>query len=671
MLVQRQRIAWVSVFAGFLAACNCGPGSAALDGGDDAGGDAGMRRRDGGGFVVLPSDGGPKLPPLNASEPCPPEAFGRVDDGDGGFVDAPDGSVFGLCAVTRRLRGQALLNERPVSGPVRLQFIAGGFRSDFEKIPDALGQLDVRVLRNGYDQFKYEPSPVFLTHRGFIDYGPLDLTQDQDRRLATKSHTLSGSVLFGGVPFRSQRLPPDVRIDAFSPSLTQEAEVTSSAGSYQLKLLEGQFVAYLSTPYTALFGTRLQRYQLNNINLDFTRDSVLDVDVPARLVEGRVLLDGRPVADRLAGAPDWRLDYVRAAESTTSVYSYHEGGVDTYSALVPAGRYQVLFGLEQADDRRYPSELRNFVVSPSLDLTRTGSTMDYELPCVNVEGALSIDGRPPRLFPSAKWQLFMNGRATSSSPANSLLYELPLDGPSFQLRTPPNVYSVAIALNQVIADDLASGFFLLDRFRDITRNTTLPIDIETGTLSGRLLVDGQPPRDGERAGRFIFVSTGDGNNRFAVFFFDVRPEREGLFQMRLPKGSYRGYFEIDRKQYPEYAAGWQNIVANVDIDGPTDLDIAYETIVMTGPIRVDGLEVPDRLAGDDVGLVMRRDDSFEFTWGFAGGSPNYRLRAPKGRYYLDFVINRGGLDESTAWGKAPMGLNMPIGVVADDMQTGR
>ncbi len=652
------------------AGCNCGGPAPSPDGGGPTA-DAGPRvRPDAGQVIIITEDAGPGEPPLNAGEACPPEAFGRYELDDGGFEEVPPGALqFGLCGVTRRLTAAALLNGAPVNGLVRVQFVGGMFQSDIEKNPDPFGRLGIRVLRNKYDQLKYEPTTVFATHRGYIDFGTVDMRINQERRFEARKHTLAGSVLYGGVPFRSMRVPPDLRFEAYGSPQQQEVEASSNSGSYQVDLLEGTFALFLTSPWQALQGTELRRFQINLNNLNFTQNSIMDIDLAARVIEGEVTFDGRPIADRLPG-PDYRLEYVRPGDPEETIRTYHEGGVSTLSAVVPSGRYAVNFNLLPSPDRQYPAEMYGFQITSSLDLSQN-QQVRHNFEFVNIEGSLSIDGQPVRVWPTAYWRLFMYGFASTSSNGYGLSYEVPLDTAVFNLKAPRNDYFAAIWMDDILADDLPAGIYVIDDRVLVRGNTRMPINIDTTYLTGKLLIDGKPPPAGENAGRFIFRNRLTGPNQNSTYWRFARTTDDGSFRVRLPKGEYEIFFEIDEDTYPEYATGRQTVVPRVNLYEAQDVDIHYDTMLVTGPIRLDRQVIPDILGGPDVGLVMRRNDGRDFVWGFEGGKPNYRMRVPVGRYALDYVIHRGAIDGDTAWGKAPMGISMPVGVPADDMMVGR
>jgi hypothetical protein len=89
-------------------------------------------------------------------------------------------------------------------------------------------------------------------------------------------------------------------------------------------------------------------------------------------------------------------------------------------------------------------------------------------------------------------------------------------------------------------------------------------------------------------------------------------------------------------------------------------DLNYQTVAVTGPLRVAGAVVEDTIGGDEVGLKLtRQSDLREWEWGFEGGKSDYVMRIPEGDYALDFVINENAID-GVAFGNAPMGRRINV-----------
>lgn len=599
-----------------------------------------------------------------AGEPCPPEAFGRFELDDGGFEDPPDGSiVFGLCAAVRSISGQALLDGRPAGG-FKLEFKGANVRSEYEQVLPASGQYDVKVLRSNYDIFYYQPAGVFFTHEGQIDYGRLDLREDQSRRLEARAHTLAGAALFGGLPFTPTRTPNDTGLEVYGASrlgyaAAQRVSTQSQAGSYELKLLEGQFAVFLNSPPAALYGTELRRFMVSPAQIVLDRDQALDVNIPTVTLEGQILLDGRPLPDRRAGA-DFSLNYTIPGEGTATVLTHHEGGFASVTGMVPRGEYGITLSFVGTPDKTYPAEIYNVPLVGALDLRRD-QRLTANLGTEWIEGSISIDGVPVQPRPNYNWNLFMYGFAGTANTDSFLEYQVPLDSASFNLRAFSGNYFTVLQLSDEFADDLVDGWFVVDRFKQVQGPTSLPIDIKTGYYSGKVLIDGQPPPAGVVAGTFFFANRSP-EYRNSFFRRRVVTADDGQFRIRLPIGNYDVYFVIERSLYPEYAAGWRLAATQLLIEQRASVndDIHYKTVLVTGPMRVGGQVVQKLVGGDDVGLRLERYDGRMYTWGFSGGKPNYRLRVPPGDYKVDFVINRGGVD-GTAWGSAPLGPTLRAG----------
>jgi hypothetical protein len=622
--------------------------------------------RDAGRPPVVNPDAGPgEMTWTAAGDLCPPETFGRLTLDDGGIEETPDGSiVFGLCVGLKTVSGQVLLNQRAASG-VKFEFRGGRGRSEWEGSLPTSGQYDVKVMRATYDIFSYQPAGVFLTHEGLIDTGPVDLRRDQTRRLEATSYTLAGSALFGGLPFVPTRAPDDVGLETTGASRLNQATIQrvstqSQTGSYELKLLSGQFALFLNAPPRALYGTELRRYMVSASQLVFDRDQAFDIDIPTATLEGEVLLDGVALPDRRPGA-DFTLSYTIPGEREASVRTHHEGGYATITGMVPRGEYGVGLSFIGVPDRTYPSEVSNVPLVGALDL-RTDRRLNARVDTVPVEGSLSIDGVPVIPRPTYAWTMFMYGFSSTGNTDTFLEYQVPLESSSFELRAFVNNYFVILQMSDELAEDLVDGFFIVDRLKVIQGPQRLPININPGYYQGRLRIDGKPPPAGVPVGTFFFANR---SPEYRNSFFRRRAvtAEDGQFRVRLPVGNYDIFFVIDPDVFPEYASGWRRVGTQVLIDQEkaVNAEFDYNTVLVTGPLRVGGQVVKDTLGREEVGLELIAEDGRGWRWGFVSGGPNYRMRLPPGQYRdLRFLIERGAID-GVAWGEAEMGGRLKAG----------
>lgn len=616
-------------------------------------------RPDAGPVTAHSRDAGWNFPEQYAGEPCSAEAWATFAADDAGAADLTDGGVvtLGLCIALRGLNAQALLNGAPVQGLVKLHWAGGGFDSEIEQAPDSSGFLPVKVMRGRFDELKYQPAGVFPTWKGFMDYGPIDMTRDQERRLAVKSHLLRGSATFGGLPFTPWQVPPDIHLEANGLPQAQWVDVVSTGGSYQVSLLEGTFALFLSSPPQALFGSELRSYLVNRgTNVQLDGDQAVDIQVPTRTLEGSITIDGQPFPDRRVG-PDYRLEFTVPGDREPTVVTHHEGGLAGYASLIPQGVYAVTMNFEQASDRHLPSQVFNQQLSQYLDMSHD-NTLSAAFTTFTIEGGLTVDGQPVPPNPAYDLNFYMYGFAGATSTQNGLIYEVPLTSSSFNLRAFPGQYFVILQIDDNLGEDLPTGWYVVDRYLQVHGDTRMPIDLVTNTYSGRLLVDGQPPPEGQIAGELLFRNRDLNNGRDSLYRRKLRCAADGSFRVRLPLGAYEVYFSINNDVFPEYATGRQLMIARLDMSTPQAADLQYDTVLVTGPLRVAGAIVADSIGGPEAGLSMTRQSDFgQWVWEFEGGRPDYRLRLPRGDYALDFVIHPHALD-GVAWGNGPLGVQL-------------
>ncbi len=643
-----------------LAGCQCGPDVTAPDAGPD---DSGVAPSPDASFIILaPETPASQWPTMYASEPCPSEAFGFSGD-DGGATRSDGGLLMGICVPLRTLTADAFLDGAPETKPVKVQFISGGGQSELTRVPDPQGVFQVKVMRGRYDILQHQPGGVWPYFEGFIDHGWADMTRDQQRSFAATSHLLRGAVRFGGLPFTPNAFPQDVWFDAYGLPTWQQSMVTSSGGSYELRLLEGTFGLFLSTPAASLFGTELTKFPVTpTTNINFDHDQEFDVDIASSVLEASVTIDGEALADARTG-PDFTVTYTRPGDTSSTVTSHHEGGLPGFTALIPRGQYGTTLDFNGLPNRTLPSRIAGKLLQQVVDL-RQDTTFSVDFPTRSIEGSIVIDGRPARPNPNYNFQLYLFGIAGASASSSFLMYEVPLDTASFRIKAFPGNYFTILSLDDGLADDLATGFWVIDRYYQLQDNRSMPISLETARFQGKISIDGHDPAPNRKVGTFAFRNRAM-QGQYSWFFKGVVPADDGTFTVKLPKGDYEVYFTIDRETYPTYASGRQLMFSRVPLQEDVTLEMNYETFEISGPLRVGGEVVADTLGGPEVGLSMLRQQDFQtFDWRFQGGEPNYVLRVPRGSYALDFVIFENALD-GVAWGHASMGFKLGVALAGE------
>lgn len=600
---------------------------------------------------------GPKPEPWNhnyASEICPPEVFSTPDGGWSYEVDG--GFRFGICIELHTLTALASLDNVPETKPIETHFVASGVESQIKQVPDSTGLLVIKVMRTRYDLLRHQPGGVWPNFQGFIEHGFTDMTRDQSRDFSAFSHKLRGGVHFGGLPFIPNSFPQDVWFNGFGEPAWQMSMVTSSGGSYELQMLEGEFGLYLSTPAVSLYGTELRDFNVRpGQNVNLLADTELDVDIPTAVLESRITFDGVPLPDARPG-PDFALAYSRAGETTSSVISHHEGGSADVTALVPQGVYGISMSFDGVPNPTYPSMITGLTAGAGIDLTHD-NTFTVDFPTLPIEGGLLIDGAPPPGNPITTLDLFMFARADSTSASGLLFYSIPFNSASFNIRAPSDLYFVALRLDPTMSPNLASGYWVVSRYFEHYQPDTMAISIDTSRLLGRIKVDGELPVPNRAVGKLSFQNHAL-EGQWSWFEAGVNPSEDGSYEVRLPKGVYTVYFEIEPGAYPNYASGRWLVADALDLTTDQQFDINYNTIELSGPLRVGGEPVADTQAGYEVGMNFQYRWSV-LTWQFPGGSDEYKVRIPAEDYKMSFFIKENAIP-NVAWGEAQMGYTINL-----------
>lgn len=635
-----------------LSGCQCGVSEELPE--EDAGVVDGGRppRRDAGVDPVDVPDA--SWPTLYASEPCGEDIFPGADGGQWMKVDG--GFRMGICIKLSTLTAEVTLDGQPETKPVITRFTGGGYESELTRAPDQHGNLQVKVMRGRYDILRHQPGGVWPYFEGFIEHGFCDMTKDQDRRFDARSHLVRGAVRFGGLPFVPNAFPQDVWFNAYGSPPWQMSMVTSNGGSYELRMLEGLFGIFISTPATSLYGTELREFSLTpGAAMNLVQDTEFDVDIPTSVLEAEITMDGQPLPDARVGS-DYKLRFTKPGETTSSVFSHQEGGVSRVSALVPKATYGVTLDFEGAPNRTYPSSIFGKQIQGGVDL-RNDVSLSIDFLTKPIEGGILIDGRPPLPNPAYNFQLFMYSMANSTQTGAYNLYEVPMESASFELKAFPGLYFVALGLDEGLSPNLAGGFYVVDRFFEHYGASTMAINIDTARVNGKISIDGQPPVPGRRVGQFVFRNRAL-EGQWSWFYASVVPGDDGAFEVRLPRGEYEVFFSIDNETYPTYASGRLQVAARLSLQEDSEFNLDYRTVEVSGPLRVGGETVRDTLGTPEVGLRLQRQQDFQiYEWNFNGGQDTYVLRVPEGSYAVDFVVRENAID-GVAWGNAPMGLKL-------------
>jgi hypothetical protein len=166
------------------------------------------------------------------------------------------------------------------------------------------------------------------------------------------------------------------------------AAVRERGGSYQTRLLPGSYkIIYdqgsCGEAYPCQQGVVLTTVQL-------TQSGVLDIDIPAVRVDGRVTVDRAPPPGASLGA--WPSLRIRGEQGSTGIL-VQSGEFETgsYHAWVIPGRYDALYDRSSASDCEVLPCQVGGVVATGLQITTDG-VLDLDVPTARVAGMVTLDG---------------------------------------------------------------------------------------------------------------------------------------------------------------------------------------------------------------------------------------------------------------------------------------
>lgn len=641
--------------AGFAACGGCGPGVSLDDAGahsvdelPDAGADAGLFKDAGAKDASVPTAPPPPFKTGAADEPCPDGSY-AFEQPDGGF---PEGTVVrGICIGLSTLQATATVDGKAAQDEVHLTFSADEHRSDIDRPVTAEGKFSVRVMRSKYENLLYHPNEI-LNHAGAKDMGPVDMRKDQTRILPVNTWIIAGAAFFAGQPWPSSSNPPDTTVvcEGLPPQSGWDQSVN---GSYEVRLMEGQFIYKVSVPLTSLGDTELFKYPVEPW-VTLNEDKTIDINLQTSELSGTFTIDGQPFPNRIANGPDFRLEYIIKGDVDPTVATVHEGGGAFFSAIVPKNVYAINLDIASAADPSLPSDLYNQQFAVGVDLTGN-QTASLDLKTHAIEGAIMVDGVPVTPNPAKTWILYAYAPSTMARPWFLSYYTVPFKSASFTLRALPANYYMLLLLSDAFAPDLAQGWHEISPNLEVKQDVSLPIDIPTNVVEGTLLIDGVPAASlSSPVGTLIFQA------QSAYGYFRKRiTTTDGTFRVRLPRGKYDVSFVIEDEAYPDYAVGTHAFGVTLDLEKPVTTVLDYRTVPVGGPLLLGGAPLPDSLAvTPEAKLVAKTVSGFvSFSMPLQGGKSWYFMRLPKDDYALSFELEKDVI-EDVAYGSAPLGNNL-------------
>jgi hypothetical protein len=365
-------------------------------------------------------------------------------------------------------------------------------------------------------------------------------------------------------------------------------------------------------------------------------DGVLDLDVPTARIEGRLTIEGAP----LAGSSSYRGSLVfsaagdDASEDRGRVEIQLDASLSSYAATVLAGTYDIGFEPDAGacDGERAPSGPCNEVrLREGLAIAGDG-VIDTDLPVASITGQVRLDGSPAP--PGERGALtFRRGEDTFS-------IDVPLDRP-YALALAPATYVVGFGGG---SSPCAPGGRVpcvgADLFEtEIGSDGALDIPLQTARVTGTVTIDGAPPADGPGRGSLRFVAQREGAESATAPAIVLPSAGAATYAATLLVGVYGLAWSPGSACVP--ASGPCNggsiglTVAVTAGGGALDVDVPVSTI--TGAVTLAGGPLPgdgelgrlsfEQLGGGTLSTEIAR----------AGSGTSYAAALLPGRYVVTYA----------------------------------
>lgn len=346
-----------------------------------------------------------------------------------------------------------------------------------------------------------------------------------------------------------------------------------------------------------------------------------DIDIPVTRVAGAILLNGEvPPVSEYDDARILLRDYETGGE--VLVGNTHDGSYDI--PLVP-GDYDIIYRI----DTPGPIAPRNDgAVLGTVALAGDAISYPIDIPSVPLSGEFMLDGAPPP--------------ASEYDDAN-----VGLDSPSAGTVLLGNTHDLGYELNVIPGDyqilymhETGANVPQNQRARfgavNVVEGGVMPIEIPRVTLSGALLINGEPPPASEFDDAVVHLQGIDGEDLVLL-----GNTHDGAYQVNVIPGTYDVYYaqETAGGTVPENKRARVQTSVAIDSDGVLDIDV--EAVAISGSFTLAG-ELPPSSVYEDGSIYLRNtatDDAVLLGNTHNGG---YSAMVVPGDYELFYVQEVGG-----------------------------
>jgi hypothetical protein len=463
-------------------------------------------------------------------------------------------------------------------------------------------------------------------------------------------HEVAGTALLNDQPAQS---PIELKFQAAAYQSEYHAP-TDSFGRYSAKVMRSRYDIYKYHPL-GIFPSHDGPEEFGQI--DLTKDQARDVRVKSHQVRGSALFGGLPFTPSTLPGDVNLIAAGYPAEQRVSVTS--QGG--SYETAFIEGTFQI--NLSAPPNALMGTELTNYPLTTFFDL-RAPASFDINIPTSELSGNVTFDGAPiPDRKPGTDFMLDyipINGQEVVASTH----HEGGIQG--FTSLLPKDKYSVMLRLEAQPDRHLPSMVFnkQLAQTVDLNANASLNVDLKMWNVEGGILIDGQPPPPNPSANYLMFWYGWSGTIAPASLLYYELPLDNAAFSLRVFPSKYSVFLWITDAFGPDFAEGWTLLNRAIDVVGDTQMPVNIETEVFEGRLIIDG-KIPEK--GQPVGelrfqsRIQGQEGTYWRTITPTTTDGTFRVRLPKGKYKVDFAIDRRTYPEyATGWTNIFSTLDMTV-----------
>lgn len=432
--------------------------------------------------------------------------------------------------------------------------------------------------------------------------------------------------------------------DAAGGALATPGFATTGAPDYAVAVFPGTYaISFVGNPALCSEGAAEVACNRGVVlpAVAIASTGVLDVDVPAVQVAGKVTVNGKAVPDGDVDRGALRLRPADGGAGELLTAPFAAAGPVAYALTVVAGSYDIDFVANPAlcDDETPPLPCVGGPLRSAVALTSDG-VLDVDVPRIAVSGAITLDGAPLPDQPGPRGSLRL-----ARGDADGATLELGDTGPrTYALGLLAGTYTIHYAANSGLCDGLEAPKMPCTggplKTLELTHDGVLDLDLRAVQVAGNITLAGGPLPD-QPMDRGAVVFTGGPGQAVSIPLGGDGPRDYAITV--LAGGHGVAYVAADGCVAAADGAmpcGGGELLADVALvsDGVLDLDIP--AIDISGAVTYKKAALPDLDAARGALRWTRLDGSGALELDLeAAGPRTYAVTLMPGPWVLTHVAN--------------------------------